>query len=527
MKGYIAIILHAHLPFVRHPEHEGVLEEKWLFEAISETYLPLIKVFDNLTNENIDFRITMSITPPLLSMLNDSFLKDRYVKYLEKLIELTEKEIHRTRNDYDLNRLAIMYRDKYANDLHTFRDIYGKDIISAFKRFRDAGKLEIIGCGATHGYIPLMSHKKEAMNAQISVGIKSHESFLGEKPRGFWLPECGYVPQVENVLKDNGIEYIITESHGILYATPRPVYGTFAPVVTPNGIVAFGRDIESSRQVWSAHEGYPGDYDYREYYRDIGFDLDFEYIKDYISPDGKRTDTGIKYYRITGKTEEKKLYNPEWAKVKAELHAENFKLNREKQVEHWSYKIGRPPVIVCPYDAELFGHWWYEGPEWLYHLFKKLNSSYILKTVTLSEYMDENPIMQVSTPCRSSWGSRGYNEVWLNETNDWIYRHLDNAVDRMVELASENEDAEGLKKDALNQAARELLLAQSSDWAFIMKMGTMVQYAQRRTKEHIGRFTRLYDDIRGDSINEEWLRDIQYKDNIFPEIDFRKYLSKN
>lgn len=523
-KGYTALVLHAHLPYVRHPEHEYFLEERWLFEAISESYIPLIKSFEDLADEGVDYRLTLSITPPLLSMLSDKLLQDRYIKYLHKLIELSEKEVERTRSNSDFNRLAVMYNEKYKNDLYLYQEKYKCDLVAALKKLQESGYLEIMAGAATHGYLPLLSFIPESIRAQIFIGISVFESFFGRKPKGIWLPECGYVPAVEKYLKENDIQYFITESHGILFSEPRPVFGTYAPIVTPRGIVAFGRDIESSKQVWSANEGYPGDYDYREFYRDIGFDLDYDYIREYISPDGHRLNTGIKYYRITGKTEDKQPYNPDWARNKAEIHAGNFIFNRGKQIEYISKRMDRPPIVVSPYDAELFGHWWYEGPYWLYSVIKKAcYDQDIFRLATLSGYMSENPIMQVSAPCSSSWGYKGYNEVWLNEANDWIYRHLHSAAEKMVRLAKENMDAEGIRKAALNQAARELLLAQSSDWAFIMRAGTMVEYAVKRTHDHIERFTRLYNDIKHDSIDNEWLRDIEYRDNIFPDMDFRVY----
>ncbi len=523
-KGHVAIVLHAHLPFVRHPEHKDFLEERWLFEAISETYLPLIQCFESLIDEGVDFRITMSLTPPLLTMLTDTLLQNRYIDHLLKLIDLTEKEIHRTKSQPEFNHLAKMYNNKFKSDLIMFRDKCKCDIVQAFKKLQDTGKLEIIACAATHGYLPILSNSPEAVNAQITIGVDTYEKFFKVKPKGMWLPECGYTPMVENSLKRNGIEYFITESHGLLFANPKPVYGTFAPIVTTNGIVAFARDIESSRQVWSSHDGYPGDKCYRDFYRDIGYDLDYEYIKDHISPDGHRIQTGIKYYSITGKTNDKSPYNPDVAKEKAVFHAENFIENREKQIIYLSKIMDRPPIVVCPYDAELLGHWWYEGPHWLYSMFKKLHTNQsAFNLTTLKEYMNNNPIMQVSVPCASSWGYNGYNEVWLNSSNDWIYKHLHKGAERMTELANENKIAEGIKKEALNQAARELLLAQSSDWAFIMKTGTMVQYAVKRTTDHIGRFLRLYHDIKENNIDEEWLMDMKNKDNIFPEIDYRIY----
>ena len=301
--------------------------------------------------------------------------------------------------------------------------------------------------------------------------------------------------------------------------------GTFAPVVSPDGIVAFGRDIETSRQVWSSINGYPGDFNYREFYRDIGYDAPYDYIKPYIAPNGVRVHTGIKYYRITAKTEQKDFYNPQWAKDSADKHAGHFLDSRTQQINDLSKFMGVPPIIVCPYDAELYGHWWYEGPYWLHVLFKKIyydTSNFQL--ITPSEYIDNFPEMQVCTPCRSSWGARGYSEVWLNGTNDYVHRHLHVAADRMCELATLFPDEQDtLKRSALNQCVRELLLAESSDWLFILTNGTMVDYARKRIKDHIGRFTRLYYEIKDNKIDKEFLDSIMKKDMIFEDVDYMIY----
>lgn len=232
--GYVSFILHAHLPFIHHPESEDYLEEQWLFEAISETYIPLLSNFEMLVKENVNFRITMSITPPLLYMLDNKLLQNRYIQYLEKHIELAEKEIMRTTYDKRVNDLAKYYFDRYSNDLKFFRDKYNCNLIKGFKYFQDIGVLEIITCGATHGYFPILYTTKQTVKAQIAVGVQTYEKYFGKKPKGIWLPECGYVPEVDKYLKEFGINYIIMESHGILYADPAPVFGTFAPIVSPN-----------------------------------------------------------------------------------------------------------------------------------------------------------------------------------------------------------------------------------------------------------------------------------------------------
>ena len=521
-KGYLCLVLHSHLPFVRHPEHEDFLEEDWLYEAITETYIPLINVFERLVEEKIDFRITMSLTPTLISMLADPLLQDRYSKHINRLIELSHKEIERTSWQPQFQNLAIMYLNNFCKARDTFEK-YRRNLVIAFKNFQDMGKLEVITCGATHGYLPLMDVCKESVRAQVKVAVSHYESVFGRKPRGIWLPECGFQPGHDEIFREAGIKYFFSDAHGVLHGTPRPKYGVFAPVYCKaSGVACFARDLESSKQVWSSIEGYPGDYNYREFYRDIGFDLEYDYIKPYIHPDGVRINTGIKYYRITGPGNHKEPYEPQSARNAAADHAGNFMFNRQKQVEYLCDFVHKKPIIVSPYDAELFGHWWYEGPQWLDFLIRKIHfDQKEIKLITPSEYLAENPRNQVIVPSMSSWGWKGYSEMWLQGSNDWVYKHLHAASERMTELARSYHDASGLTRRALNQALRELLLAQSSDWAFILGTGTHTSYAVARTKDHLLRFSRLYEDIRGNCVDEEWLSDIEYKDNIFSEIDYR------
>ena len=556
-KGYVSFVLHAHLPFIHHPESNDYLEESWLYEAISETYIPLLRNFKKLVDEGVNFRITMSMTPPLLSMLDNKLLQQKYINYLENLIELSEKEIKRTTFNEKMNNLSKYYYERYSDDLRLFKDEFKCDLISQFKYFQDIGVLEIITCGATHGYFPILYVNEKTVRAQIAVGVQTYERYFGKKPRGIWLPECGYVPEADKYLREFGVDYAIVESHGVLYANPTPIYGTLAPIVSPQGFTVFGRDMESSRQVWSSINGYPGDYNYRDFYRDIGYEADYDYIKPYIAHNGVRVHTGIKYHRITGDTDNKDIYDIQWAKDSAERQAGHFLNSRTEQIENASHYMNKPPIVLCPYDAELYGHWWYEGPYWLYILFKKIYYDECnFELITPSEYMDKYPEIQQCQPCRSSWGANGYSEVWLNPSNDYAHKHLHTAGDRMCELAykfrdsydflnSRDNQLKELKKEnqpitsitsssnyrkakiqvrALNQAARELLLAQSSDWLFIITNNTMVDYAHRRIKDHIGRFTRLYNELNSGKIDRKFLSEIEEKDCVFPDIDYRIYL---
>ena len=526
--GYLSLVLHAHLPFIRHPEYPDFLEEDWFFEAMAETYLPLLDVYERLTAEGIDFRITMSLTPPLCAMMSDGLLISRFRHYLGSRIELSEKELNRTKNT-EFYYVAQMYNQKFKRYRDLFEDYYHGNILSGFKKFQDMGKLEIITCCATHGYLPLQVHK-ESVRAQIKIAADDYRRKFDRSPRGIWLAECAYNPGDDIFLKEQGIRFFFMESHGLMHAAPRPKYGIYAPVYTPNGVAAFARDMESAQQVWSAESGYPGDPNYREFYRDLGYDLDYDYIKPYLHSDGVRRNIGMKYYKITGKVSlnQKQPYYPADAKKTAADHAGNFMFNRQQQLKHLASIItDRKPLVVSMYDAELYGHWWYEGVDFLDFLLRKIHfDQKEIKLVTPMEYLTKNPVNQVVQPSMSSWGDKGYHDVWLNSGNDWIYRHLIKAAERMIELANQFPNAQGVLRRALNQAARELVLMQSSDWAFLMTVGTAKEYSTKRTREHIKRFINIYEMIVGNRIDEAYIWDLEQKDNIFPEIAYSVYASK-
>lgn len=522
MHGYLAIILHAHLPFVRHAEHERFLEESWLFEAITETYLPLINIMDGWLADGMETRLTLTLSPTLCAMLQDDLLRDRYERYLDGIRELAEKEIVRTHWDRTFHELAWMYHRRFTILRETWLK-YDRDLVGAFKKFQDAGCLEIITTAATHALLPLIKHRP-SIRAQVLTARDDYERCFGRPPRGIWLPECAYADGVEEALHEAGIQWFTVDTHGLLHAHPRPRYGVFAPVYLKNGVAAFGRDLESARQVWSRNEGYPGDPRYRDFYRDVGHDLDWDYVKNYVPSPDHRGFTGIKYHRITGWQGGKDVYDRNQALWLAAEHAQHFLNARMEQVRHLAGFMDRAPLLVSPYDAELFGHWWYEGPEFLdFFIRKAYYDQQLVRLTTPTEYLLRHTLHQVATPSPSSWGEEGYYRVWLNEKNEWIYPHLRIAQERMTELANQYQSPTAVQERALNQAARELMLAQASDWPFIMRTGTNPQYARRRVKEHLLRFIMLHDQLAATKVDEQWLARAESLDGVFPRIDYRQY----
>ena len=306
--GFLSIVLHAHLPFVRHPEHRRILEEEWLFEAISETYLPKLRVFNNLKQDKIPFRLTISMSPTLSAMLTDELLQERYVAHCHRMLDLASREIERTAGDEQFAPLAQMYRKFFEQNLEDFEILYKRNIAKGFRNLEKEGYLELITTSATHCFLPLYQQYPNSIDMQINTAVIAHGRIYGSNPRGFWLPECGYYPGLERHIKASGMQYFFTTAHGLLFADKSPPYGVYSPLLLPNGTAAFGRDIPSSEAVWSSEEGYPSDFSYRDYYRDIGIDLPLDYLRPWLHAGDVRANTGFKYYANTGKTKEKRPY---------------------------------------------------------------------------------------------------------------------------------------------------------------------------------------------------------------------------
>ncbi len=522
--GYLSLVLHAHLPYVRHPEYPHFLEEDWLYEAITETYLPLLWMLEEQARDGVPARFAMSLTPPLCHMLRDPLLQARYRKHLDNLLALTEKEIVRTEGDSRLHPIVSLYFDRFTRAKASYEACQG-DLVGRFAAFQEEGRIEIITCAATHGFLPLLNQHPQAVRAQIMIARDDYRACFGRDPVGIWLPECAYVSGLDSILQEANLRWFILDSHGLMFGNPRPRYAIYAPGFTPSGPAVFARDRESSRQVWSAEEGYPGDAAYRDFYRDIGFDLGMKYLAPHL-PGGQRKFTGLKYHRITGRNAPKDIYNRAWAEAAVDAHAADFMWSRARQIGDLRKAMDRPPLVLSPFDAELFGHWWFEGPEFLdLFLRKSAYDQNVFRLITPGEYLRGNPTQQILSPSASSWGNMGYWEVWLDESNSWIYPHLHQAGRRMSELARHHADNASPETDrVLRQLARELLLAQSSDWAFLMKTGTARPYAEKRTRDHLLRFHHLQGQFEKGAVDAAFLENCEWRDNIFPELNWHHFI---
>lgn len=521
MMNRLNFIFHAHLPFVRHPEYPKFLEEDWLYEAMNESYIPLLRMMFKLRRDEIPFKLTFSLSPTLCSMLADELLNERFLAYLDEHIELGDKEVERLKDDNEKRALASHYRDELVANKTFYVDECQGMILNAFNQLSNAGLLELSTTAATHAFLPAYKDYPLAVNAQIETGVLEHNRFFDRMSDGFWLPECGYYPGLENILKRHNISWISLSGQAIALSPDKPERGSYSPVKCPNGLYCFVRDENLSSLVWSSSEGYPTDYNYRDFYRDIGFDLPMDYIRPYVHEPEVRSFTGFKYYAVTDRTADKKVYNLKVAEEIVQMNAKNFLYNVRKRTMNLKDVLDMDPVYTISFDAELFGHWWYEGVKWLDAVIRLSAKDDDMQLICPVDFIREGFEVQTLRPSASSWGELGYNAVWVDSSsNAWLYRHTFKAIERMTELAERFPDQKSLKQRFLNQAARETLLLMASDWPFIIHNKTSAEYALKRVEGHIENLNLVYDNMCKNAVNTEWLVKAEKRNNLFKHLDY-------
>jgi len=520
----ISLILEAHLPFVREFRNENDFSqaESWFFEAVSQTYLPLLEVFDRLENDRIPFRLGLAISPMLCHMLSDEHLLNKYLIHADKQIEFGKQELERTAGS-DLNKLVELHYNKLLDRRIAFTERYGKNILKAINSYRRKGKIELLASCATHAFLPFISSNSESTQAQLEVAISCYRRHFGGCPQGFWLPQLGWTSALEPYLRAYNFSYTVVDSHALLFGQPSPLKGSFYPVKTPNGTFILARDFYSIREI----EQIANDNTYIDNDRDAGYEHAPEIVSQFLSAAGERHRTGYKYWSksVNGSNA---LYNPKAASGKITEYARAFLEKTITRLEEVSMHMKEAPLSLYAHNADNFGRFWYEGPQFIEAVFRMACGYRDFQFLCPSEYICKQDLsaLQVSEPEFSSWGANGYAETWLDASNDWIYRHLKRSMERMTELAERFPDDTGLKERALNQAAREILLAQSSDWPDLLYKQDSTEYARSQAENALRNFTTIYEALGSNYISTEWLTSLERCHNIFPNINYRIFRRK-
>jgi 1,4-alpha-glucan branching enzyme len=558
--GHFTFVLHAHLPYVlghgRWPHGT-----EWLNEAAAETYLPLLDELTTLVEEGVGPGITVGITPVLAEQLADAAFPDQLLAYLQSRVVAAKRDHAEFvgHNRLRLARLAEHWGELFERTGRRFEQQYGSDLLGAFRKLQDDGHIEIITSAATHGYLPLLGNDAN-VRAQVRVGVEYYKQHFGRAPSGFWLPECAYRPRyqwrrpvggdkdvlrrgVEEILSECGLEYFVADSALVQGGRSVGVYLDRFPAlrrlwkqfertyrerpVQPDRsclephyvhselpamrpVTVLARHAETALQVWSGEWGYPGDGWYLEFHK-------------------RHYPGGHRYWRVTTPATdlaEKQEYEPERVGARIRENADHFVSLVKGSLSEYHDQTGKQGLLVAPYDAELFGHWWHEGVRWLGEVLRRIDRDPDISLTCCREYLKDHPPEVVLSLPEGSWGQGGFHYIWLNEDTEWTWRHVYEAEDLMRRLVTESKASRNEElASVLRQAARELLLLESSDWAFLISTWSARDYAESRVVEHYTSFKQLAEMagalIKGQELgpgHKNLLSARAHRDRLFPNL---------
>lgn len=563
--GNLVLVLHTHLPYVVH-HGEWPHGTDWLCEAIAECYIPLMNCFNELLDEGITPKVSLDISPVLCEQLEHPELPEIFIRYCDQKIEAAKVDYEFFRNDRNeahFAPLAKMWADWFETRKQEFITKYKKSVVGGLKALQDKGAIEIMTCGVTHGYYPLLGNDK-SINMQVKASVENYKKHFGRAPRGTWIPECAYRPGyewrtyllsphhqvpryrpgVETFLSEHGIEFFVVDQGSTGRAQPlgliaeedghkrlvnfyssefKPYHFNFDTSamniynVSSDGdlskgtAVAFTRHQEVAMQVWSGEKGYPGEPDFLDFHK-------------------KHYRSSLRYWRVTDAKVDmqyKQPYNPDWVWGKLEKQAHHFVQCIEGTVRHYKQQSGKDATLCLPFDTELFGHWWFEGPYFIKLLLRGLHYSPYVNLATASEELDKMKPREVMRMPESSWGAGGHHEVWINKDTQWTWQLMYDCESRFDKLMGEKSvaDLTDLEHRILLQALRELLLLQASDWQFLITNWSARDYAERRYLFHYSDFTKLCEMVellrKGEQLSEHNITDLAAVENlnsVFAEI---------
>jgi 1,4-alpha-glucan branching enzyme len=531
----ISIVLNAHVPFVREPKAVDAVEEHRFFESLSETYLPLLEMFDRLDADHVPFRVALSLSPILCHLCKDELLLERYLDYTDRQIEFGAGEIERTKGDEVLQCLAKRFYDTALERRSNFVERYEKNILGVFDHYQRKGRLELLNTAATHAFLPFYTSWSEVIQAQFEVAASSYRRCFGSREiqrtdahsQGFWLPELGWTPELERFFRAYNFGYTIVDTHAFALATPPATYGSFYPARTPRGLLLLARDYYAYKDIVDNDHGFLHNAVYRDNYEDVGYELPVDMIRPFTGADQARIATGYKYRALGSASRKggKPLYDPGKAAQKAREQAITFLDRRIMQFNRAAQFMDQTRVSLCAYNADTFGRFWHEGIWFLEALFREGAKCETIQFMTPSEYLFKQNTLEfeVIMPSLSSEGVNGYAETWLDSSNDWMYRHVARAIERMIELADRFPNENSIKERLLNQAVREILLAQTSDWAKMLYKKESTAYACAEIEMSLRNFTTIYEALASNYISTEWFTALERRHNIFPHINYRVF----
>ncbi|NIZ19573.1 1,4-alpha-glucan branching protein domain-containing protein [Entomospira culicis] len=520
-KGSMIFCFNAHLPFAKFSKSGEVFQERWFFEAMFESYLPMYEAFATLAREERPFFVLISISPTLMALLQDEDLQTKFIFYMHQklnsatsLLESSDKRIE--------DNLARYYVENTKRMIALYRNLNG-DLLQALKIAQEAGYCEVITSVGTSAFLPLYASYPKAVEAQIKVALKSYRAVFGRASLGIFLPYGGYYPGLDTILAENGVRYFVTAGQSLMQGDPMPSFGVFSPVRSSAGLVAFPRYSMVEAELWG-EDGYARRGCYRNFYHEDA--LTEVVIKvnptQYSASSLLNEDVvhleGFKYSNNEGNSES--CYHLEEALAQATCDAQSFLASRVEELSTFQQKRGQTGVILMVADLELLGHHWFEGTHFVREFFARTAKTPEIEFTLPSHCLQRTAHFEEVSLNFASWGSDGYAQVWLDQQNDWLIRHLFKTVEQMMDLAYRFPNESGIKRRVLDQAAREVLLLMAGDWPLLLAQHVNEGIALGQMKKHLMNFQAIYEAMSCNTVRAMWLMEMEMGCDIFKYKSF-------
>ncbi|MDR1096044.1 MAG: DUF1957 domain-containing protein [Spirochaetaceae bacterium] len=514
------------------PDQHWLSAEIRFFEEINENLLPLLLMFERLEKDKIPFKIALVLSPLLCSALNNKGLVARYLKYLDRQIEFGKKESVRSMNSEPLAELTNYYLEHYVQ-VRKYLEKKNFDILEVFRHFNRIGNFELLASSATDCYLPFFTAYPEVIRAQLSMSFSAEKKFLGEESAGFWLTGMAYSGELDDHILDYHFCYTVVDTHALLLSEPPVSTGSFYPARTKKGLTVFARDFYLSK----ALREMDGEC-YRDNSRDAGYELSHEAVESFCSAEGERHPTGYKYWYRSQQSGcvQGIYYNVGKAHEQAAAAAKEYVTACEAHLEKAACALGERegnnketrPFSLITADIDTFGRNWAEGPVFLESFFREMHTKQDMELITPYAFMSKQNTasFEVVTPLCSSAGTMGYSESVLDSSNDWIYRHIFRAVERMAEMAERFDDS-GIRERLLNQAARESFLSQSALLIAMLSDSSTAARAKAQIEESLKSFTAIYESLGSNFMSAKWLAILEERDYVFPELNYRMFRKRD
>ena len=520
------LILTARQGYLRSADADFSVKNESFFQAITQTYIPLLNMARHLEADSVPFKIGLVLTPVLCEMLSDPLLQGRYEAYLSRLEQLGSSEVKRCQCG-ECSSQAVSCFEGIQRTKADFTEVYGRNLLQEVRRLEKEGLVELIPTAATYAHLPHYADFPEAVNAQVETGLYSNRHFFADTGEGFWLPFLGYAKGIDQTLRSYGANYTVVDARTVLFSDDYPTQGIFYPVRTRHSLVLFAKDPDTPDDI-RGEGGYCHEGSYLCTERDIGFDLPREDLAGFLQEGEARGATGFNYWSNESSGDTLVPYDKATADRQTQIDAQSFVEAKAGKLERARSLMGdETPVLTCVIPLELLGQLWREGISWLERVFRYAHTRGGFVFEHCKNLLEDQFSLQKIEPYPCSSNGLGYGEDLLDESNSWMMRYTRKATKRMIDLAQRLPSETSLKERLLNMAAKQVLLAQSGDWGRMLHEGKIPTHIKDVFKEEILSFTRVFDSLASNAVSMEWLIECEKRTAIFPWLNYRIFSRKH